>query len=71
MADEGDRVVIGISHPFSSPPAINKDTLDAFMLKTRGERRLLKIAIECPAIWQLVHFLAAGAPMRESTFDAS
>lgn len=71
MTDVWNRLAIDVPHPFSSPLSINKNASYPLMLKARRESRLLQIAVECPNVRQLVHFMAAGTEVSKTSVDAS
>ncbi len=58
-----DRIARGVPDPLTGPPTIDIYRAFAAVLKTRRKRRLVQIAVEGPAIGQLVHLFARRTPM--------
>lgn len=71
MANIWNQFIACISLPFSIPFAINKNSLDAFVSKAWGESRVFQIAVELPAIRQVMHLFTSGAPMSIPSLGAA
>src|SRR5258708_2963237 len=64
VASAIDGIATGIAHPFPGPPSVDHDAPLAAVLETRRERRLVHVAVKCPAVRQRVHLFARRAPMK-------